>query len=147
MNSCPTESTCVGTQTTSACKCNLGYGPAWVSGGSGSCETYACTGYCLNSGTCSINGTSGAAECGCPAGYSGDQCEVSVCDDKNCNSGSCEVKNDGKPRCVCDAGFSGMSCEISPTTVATTEAETTTESAGFVVGISLMLVFFVSFIM
>ena len=56
------------------------------------------------------------SECVCPLGYSGDQCELSICNGTLASSaavcsgrGQCVSPN----RCVCSKGFSGANCEMS----------------------------------
>lgn len=42
--------------------------------------------------------------CLCRSPYSGDRCELSPCDDLNCNQGICVVNSTGGALCLCPLG-------------------------------------------
>ncbi|KAJ8041493.1 Hyalin [Holothuria leucospilota] len=74
---------------------------------------------CLNDGTCfPLGGTN--FFCSCPAGYSGDTCEVDdtpdPCDPSPCfNDGTCFPLGGTNFFCSCPAGYSGDTCEVDDT--------------------------------
>lgn len=60
---------------------------------------------CQNKGTC-MDKIAGY-ECICPAGYSGENCELFVCDGVTCAPFSeCKEHKNGY-RCVCKTGYTG----------------------------------------
>ncbi|KAJ8715959.1 hypothetical protein PYW08_013244 [Mythimna loreyi] len=46
-----------------------------------------------------------------PPGYTGEQTNVSACDNY-CFNGNCSFNGEGIPKCRCNAGYSGQRCEI-----------------------------------
>jgi len=67
-----------------------------------SCKDKCADTNCLNDGIC-VDG-----DCNCPAGYSGETCEIKdLCYNNDCNgNGNC---NDGT--CACAANYEGVNCE------------------------------------
>lgn len=63
---------------------------------------------CKNGGVCFRNETKEI--CQCSAGYRGDNCEVSDCDNFCSNFGKCVLTPTG-PRCTCASGFAGPRCD------------------------------------
>lgn len=55
--------------------------------------------------------TEGILSCICTPGYTGERCEVSVCQNF-CFHGDCSVSSEGKPLCNCMLGYKGQRCEI-----------------------------------
>ena len=80
-------SICEGSQTAGDCICDAGYSPAYPA--SNACQTFACDGYCKNSGTCSFNTVTATPECTCSGDFFGATCEKTVCDGYNCNDAQC----------------------------------------------------------
>jgi len=108
---CPSHSTCEGSQTAGDCICDAGYSPAYPA--SNACQTFACDGYCKNSGTCSFNTVTATPECTCSGDFFGATCEKTVCDGYNCNDGTCgKDSGTGLASCDCNVGFSGDLCEV-----------------------------------
>jgi len=107
---CVDNSRCIDEGATHTCQCTLGYFPA------NDCSQNVCTDFCSNSGTCTID-AEGAPSCACVAdsGYTGDQCEDSVCDDEACDatnmSGVCSIV-DGAAVCECNGVFAGADCMV-----------------------------------
>ena len=72
---------------------------------------------CLNGGTCVDNGRNDPF-CRCPAGTSGDLCEVvepppNACDPNPCfNGGTCNDLGNGAFSCTCPAGTAGEVCQV-----------------------------------
>jgi len=70
------------------------------------CSIYVCDGFvCYNGGNCTVD-IFGQAECQCPKGYDGVQCETNECYPDNTsychNGGTCEIDSDtGTPICTC----------------------------------------------
>ncbi|XP_035444832.2 protein cueball isoform X1 [Spodoptera frugiperda] len=60
-----------------------------------------------------VHGTkvNGKLLCKCTLGYTGDRCDISVCQNY-CFQGDCGVNDKGKPECRCNAGYSGQRCEV-----------------------------------
>ncbi|CAG4962752.1 unnamed protein product [Colias eurytheme] len=58
-----------------------------------------------------LHGVKNGTECKCSLGYSGDRCEVYLCENF-CLNGECTVTSEGQPTCRCKHGFSGTRCEV-----------------------------------
>ncbi|KAH9635374.1 hypothetical protein HF086_017623 [Spodoptera exigua] len=60
-----------------------------------------------------VHGTkvNGKLLCKCTLGYTGDRCDISVCQNY-CFQGDCGVNDKGKPECRCNSGYSGQRCEV-----------------------------------
>jgi hypothetical protein len=71
---------------------------------------------CQNGGYCDTL-SSGRAQCVCPPGFSGPNCENRGRDGNSCsslrceNGGNCDTDGVGRPHCHCTTGFSGVRCE------------------------------------
>ncbi|XP_049874212.1 protein cueball isoform X2 [Pectinophora gossypiella] len=53
----------------------------------------------------------GKSECKCSRGYTGERCEMSVCQNY-CLHGECSVTPEGQAKCSCKEGFAGARCEV-----------------------------------
>lgn len=60
--------------------------------------------HCLNGGEIEEDG------CKCKRGFTGDQCEISLCNNY-CLRGNCHISSIGYPQCRCPLGFVGSRCE------------------------------------
>ncbi|KAJ8704454.1 hypothetical protein PYW07_011642 [Mythimna separata] len=60
-----------------------------------------------------VHGTKayGQSACTCTPGYTGERCDVSVCDNY-CLQGYCSVDSEGLPKCRCTTGHTGERCEV-----------------------------------
>lgn len=76
------------------------------------CQVVACKeGFCQNGGICQSQ--SHIASCYCPAGFSGQFCEVNIddCASRPCyNGGTCKDQVQGYT-CTCPTGYSGLQCQ------------------------------------
>ncbi|XP_026745540.1 protein cueball-like, partial [Trichoplusia ni] len=54
---------------------------------------------------------SGKPLCNCTVGYTGERCDISVCQNY-CFQGDCSLTSDGQPTCNCNNGYSGNRCEV-----------------------------------
>ncbi|XP_019628723.1 PREDICTED: fibropellin-1-like [Branchiostoma belcheri] len=74
----------------------------------------ACTGEPCGNGTCvSLNNSTRQPEyqCHCVPGYTGDNCNISVCDDNRClHDGRCLLNDDGQATCLCTHMYTGNNC-------------------------------------
>ncbi|XP_064073317.1 protein cueball isoform X2 [Vanessa tameamea] len=52
----------------------------------------------------------GISDCKCSPGFTGERCEISVCQNF-CFNGDCSVNNKGQPECKCKRGYKGTRCE------------------------------------
>uniref|UniRef100_A0A0K2T8A8 EGF-like domain-containing protein n=1 Tax=Lepeophtheirus salmonis TaxID=72036 RepID=A0A0K2T8A8_LEPSM len=82
------------------------------------CDTYICTGYCLNGGVCFPDSPKNKGDfakpiCVCPAGFEGDRCETRIesCESLCVNNGVCYLDEKNSTKCKCRPGFSGDRCE------------------------------------
>nr|XP_033800021.1 low-density lipoprotein receptor-related protein 1B [Geotrypetes seraphini] len=64
---------------------------------------------CENGGRCIIN-EKGDLRCLCWPNYSGEQCEISHCNNYCQNGGTCTASVLGRPTCSCTLGFTGSNC-------------------------------------
>ena len=91
---------------TPVCVCNAGY---YQTGGT--CIKYLPPPTCATK-SCSTNQhcvmSSGMPTCVCNAGWTGDHCNIHVCN-KQCINGSCQWLN-GSQRCICNSGYIGENC-------------------------------------
>lgn len=60
---------------------------------------------CKNNGQLHVNGS-----CTCQSGYTGDNCEVHICD-RYCLTGECVINSTGQPTCKCPDSNYGDQCE------------------------------------
>lgn len=85
------------------------------------CETYRCSTWCKNKGSCSVDvsspkklieGELPPLKCQCSRQWTGDRCEipVSMCR-KNCHNGATCTFIDNETRCHCAPGYHGLRCE------------------------------------
>ncbi|XP_045450930.1 protein cueball [Melitaea cinxia] len=51
----------------------------------------------------------GMSACKCSPGYTGERCEISICQNF-CFNGDCRVNSKGQPECKCKNGFTGPRC-------------------------------------
>ena len=51
-------------------------------------------------------------DCICHDGYSGDNCNIGLCDFSSCLNGGVKVQNGTSCSCYCSTGYSDVSCEI-----------------------------------
>ncbi|XP_070201516.1 delta-like protein 1 [Littorina saxatilis] len=75
---------------------------------------------CLNGGVC-YHDSNNAAKCNCSAGYTGDRCEVSKCENNGpCVRGICRIDKNGDVVCDCTGtGYVGPFCdELNPDRIA-----------------------------
>ncbi|XP_015607735.1 protein eyes shut [Cephus cinctus] len=75
------------------------------------CTSFLClTSPCRNFGACKE--VNGKIKCKCIAGYTGEMCEKSVCDDNPCQLGATCISSPGTGfLCVCPLGTHGLLCE------------------------------------
>ncbi|XP_014206902.1 protein eyes shut [Copidosoma floridanum] len=75
------------------------------------CDSFLClSSPCKNFGACQE--VEGKVKCKCIAGYSGETCEKSVCDDNPCRLGAtCLISPGANFICVCPLGTHGLYCE------------------------------------
>jgi len=69
---------------------------------------------CANGGRCFPRGDGGVLRCECPAGTSGDTCDLDVvneCTSNPCRNGGTCVDGPARFRCLCPAMFYGVRCE------------------------------------
>lgn len=61
-----------------------------------------------------VHGTkvNGQSACKCTPGYTGNRCDVSVCENY-CFRGTCSINSEGLPKCSCNAGYTGDRCHVS----------------------------------
>ncbi|VVD00885.1 unnamed protein product [Leptidea sinapis] len=57
-----------------------------------------------------LHGVKNGIECTCSAGFVGDRCEISLCQNY-CLAGECSITK-GQPSCRCKKGFTGSRCEV-----------------------------------
>lgn len=100
---------CINEGATFTCPCEAGYFPV------NDCSQNVCTDFCENGGSCTIS-NSPSCDCGANTGYTGDQCEDSVCDTETCDananmSGTCTIAN-GAAVCECNGLFAGADCMV-----------------------------------
>lgn len=97
---CPSNCTQHGECQDGKCTCNQGYG--------GEACQIECPGLCSGRGTCDSSGDT--AVCECEIGYSGDDCNTTVC----CSGhGSCVTVTNATAsieQCECDVGWTGDEC-------------------------------------
>ena len=78
----------------------------------GDCESNVCEpNPCLNGGECSDVG--GVAVCGCPAGWTGPQCQYDIdeCASSPCVNGDC-IDQIAAYACSCYPGWTGTDCDV-----------------------------------
>ncbi|ESO93277.1 hypothetical protein LOTGIDRAFT_232718 [Lottia gigantea] len=63
---------------------------------------------CFNNGYAVMD--NGQQVCECPEDFSGDNCEIAVCESECMNGGNCEAVA-GTTMCICAEGFIGLQCE------------------------------------
>jgi len=64
---------------------------------------------CENGGACTYPMNFSTPECRCAAGYLGNRCEKSLCDNYCSNGGICRLQF-GIPKCLCHSGYIGKTC-------------------------------------
>lgn len=154
--SCPGTASCDDTGGIVVCRCNIGYA------GANCAQCYP--GYHLEQGACVLDqrclpSSCGPAACedgsgrvvcfdrfgnpGCPAGFSGQFCEIeTVTCSAGCNTGTCVRTSFNLNQCLCTDGRYGFSCPQGPTVTSITpssvplrgSATITLRGTGFVSG-------------
>ncbi|UJR31341.1 hypothetical protein I4U23_018836 [Adineta vaga] len=66
---------------------------------------------CLNNGLLMIDDVDNSTICSCALPFTGNQCEVNLCQNRCQNNGTCTI-NESNISCNCPNGFHGNQCEI-----------------------------------
>ena len=77
------------------------------------CARTKCHTPCQNDGACAVS--DGMYRCNCPAGFTGERCEVDLCDPNPCEyhgnqSGACRHDAEVGFTCNCSSGYEGKRC-------------------------------------